>query len=290
MGTRVAIRQGLGFVFTEVWIIVREDMESIRESIEEEFNLENFIMKIANSFKRAVDEVSVKYKDFIASIADGFLVGVIADITNTILNIFTTSSKSSGKILRQSWSSIVQSVKVLIFNKEDLGYGEQIKAVCKIIFTSISVTLGSIIQVKLSEIIIIPVLKDIIPIFVGSMVTGIMSISILYYMDNSERVKSLVNYCNEYIRGSREVLIDLKEANKKVDKYAAELASIEYEAFEEQIENINVLNDAIYKTKDVYELNYILTSAIEFMGIKLPYSNMAEMDDFMNDSDRNLVF
>lgn len=290
MGSTVAIRQGLGFIFTEVWINVREDMESIKERTEGEFNAEIFIMEIANSFKKAMDSISLKYKNFIASIADGFLVGVMGDISNTILNIFTTTSKSAGKVIRQSWSSIVESVKILIFNKDDLAYGEQIKAVCKLIFTSVSISLGSIIQVKLSEILLVPIIKDIIPIFVGSLVSGIMSISLLYYMDNSERVESLVNYCNEYIRGSREVLMDFKTANKKVDKYAAELASIEYEAFKEEIENINVLNDAIYKTKDIYELNYILTSAIEFMGIKLPYSNMAEMDDFMNDSDRNLVF
>lgn len=290
MGKTVAIRQGLGFVFTEVWIIVRKDMEYLNNTMEGDFSLEDFIKETGNSFIKAMDSVRLKYKDFIASVADGFLIGVLSDISSTILNIFTTTSKSAGRIIRQSWSSLVEAVKILIFNKDGLGYGEQIKAVSKIIFTSMSVILGSIIQAKLSEIIILPILRDVIPIFVGSLVTGITSISILYYMDNSERIRLLVEYCNENVRGSREVLLDYQKINQKVEKYAAELYSIDYESFKKEIQNLYVLNDAIYETKDIFELNIILTNAIESMGIKLPYSNMKEMDDFVNDTETKLIF
>lgn len=290
VGTSVAIRQGLGVIFTEVWIVMREDFERLKIQSNRELILRDYISSTGESFKKAIKSVSDKFGDILKSISEGFIIGILSDMTNTIINIFTTSAKLAGKILRNTWTSIVEAIKILIFNKDDLGYGDQIKAVSKIIFTSISITIGTLVQSSIRQMIAVPVIKDIVSIFLGSLVTGLLSVSLLYYMDNSSKVQSLVNFCNNKFRGAGEVLEDFIEVNEEINRYAAELASIDYEKFEQEIENIHNINNLIYNTTDIYELNNALTEIINSKGLNLAYSNMEEMDKFMKDSDTKLIF
>lgn len=290
IGGSVAIRQGLGFVFTEIFISLREDLESIKSDFDSEFKIKDFINKLIESFKKAITSVKENFGDMLERICDGFLAGILSDITSTIINIFFTTLKSMGKIFRSIFISMIESIKILLINKDGLSFGEQIKAVSKLIIMSISISVGSIIQNQLSKIILIPALKNIVPIFIGSLTTGLLSVSILYYMDNSKIISKFIDYINNRHLTNKDVLNNYIEINEKLDRYAAELAEIDYEEYQKDLIYLKNLNESLSNTEDSLEINKILTKAIEDKGIKLQYSTMEEMDLFMNDLDSKLIF
>lgn len=289
-GAKLGLRQALGTIFMEVWITFREDMPRIIDELKNDIELEKLLHKLGESFKRAFENVKVKYKEIISSFKDGALAGILSSITSTIINIFFTTAKFVGRILRTSWASIVEAIKIIVLNPDNLGYGEQIKAVSKIIVTCVSVICGELIQEAISKAIPpIPIISEILPIFMGTMITGIMTVSFIYFIDNSATVKKIVEFLNQFTGKIELTLEYYKEANRVLNAYVAKLVSIDIEAFENEIESIHEINIMLSNTTDSNEFSDILYKILDQRGLKLQFNNFEEFDEFMNDKDSVLI-
>ncbi|MGI6641398.1 MAG: hypothetical protein ACOX48_07975 [Limnochordia bacterium] len=92
----------------------------------------------------------------------------------------------------------MESVKILVFNPDNLPFGEMLRSVMKILSTAVSVIIGGLVQEAVSKINVpVPVLGDVLPIFLGSLVTGILSVTMLYFLDHSKTVQKVVEYANQ---------------------------------------------------------------------------------------------
>lgn len=287
-GSQMGLRQCLGLILTEVWFTVREEFPKVASKMKDNFELSQFLKEIANTIKKAFNSIIAKYKELISAFKDGMLAGILSSISSTLINIFFTTAKCVGRILRESWASIVEAVKILAFNPDNLPFGEMLRAVAKIIATSVSVICGSLVQEAISKMnpIKIPIIADALPSFIGCMVTGVMTVSMLYFLDHSKTVEKIVDYANQLKSEFDYKLEYFREVNKKLTIYVSNLASIDYVALEKEIESLRNINVRLQLASTTEELNLTLHQVLIERNIKLPYESL---DQFMNDKDSVLI-
>lgn len=290
-GTQLGIRQAVGLILAEVWFSVREEFPRIVAKMKADFDIKVFIQGIIQTIKRAFNRVKAKYKEIISAYKQGLLAGYLSSISSTVINIFATTAKNVGRILRESWAAVVESVKILVFNPDNLPFGEMLRAVMKIIATTVSVIIGGLVQEAVGKMNLVPIpgLADVVPIFLGSLVTGIMSVTMLYFLDNSKIVARIVAYANRLKDKYDHALEYYREVHARVVVYAAQLEGIDYETLENEVRALRKLNMKLGAAKDGAELNLVLVQAIKDWGIDMPYSTREEMDAFMNDKDAILI-
>lgn len=114
------------------------------------------------------------------------------------------------------------------------------------------------------------------------MISSILSVSFVYFLDHSEIIKKLTAsldsiFTNEFRRSVE----FFKEVNTKLDRYLAELARIDYSTFAREIIAFREIKARLYATKNERELNSVLRAVVKEQEISMPYENLAGLDTFM---------
>lgn len=285
VSVKMGLRQALGFVFMEVWFAVKDEFMNVKD----QFDFGELLSAIGNGIKRGFENAKEKYKEVLAKFQEGAVAGALSSLTTTLCNIFFTTSKNAIKIIRQTYASIVQAAKILFINPDNLPFGERMRAVVKILATGASVVVGSIVSeaVGKTAIGVIPVIGDIVQTFCGTLVTGIMSCTMLYFFDRSEVMNKLVHVLNNLHTVSTEVNYFYQQA-AYFEKYAAELMKIDIKKFSEETAMYYSLALKIENAKSETELNIMLKSALDAIGVKIPWEG--DFDSFMSNKNAVLVF
>lgn len=282
---RMGIRQAFGFVFTEVWFAVKDEFIKISDY----FNLGELLKAIGNGIKSGIMNAKEKYKEVFSKFKDGVLAGALSSLTTTLCNFFFTTAKNVVKIIRQTWASIVEATKVLFINPDNLQFGERMRAVVKIIATGASVVVGGVVSEVIGKMAIssIPVVGEIIPTFCGTLVTGIMSCTLLYFLDRNKTVNKLIHAFDNIHTIDTEVNYFRQQA-AYFEQYAAKLMEIDIDKFCQETTMYGSIANEIENVKDEKELNIILKNALKTIGIKIPWEG--DFDSFMNNKNVHLVF
>lgn len=285
VGVRMGARQVLGFVFTEVWFTVKEEFNKLNN----DFNFSELLNSIGNGIKRGFENAKEKYRELLAKFTDGVVAGALSSISTTLCNIFFTTAKNVVKIIRQTYASLVQAAKVLFINPDSLEFGERMRAVVKILATGASIVVGTAINEAIGKTPIgtIPVLGDIVQTFCGTLVTGIMSCSLVYFFDRSDIMNKLVNKLNNLHPFSSEVNYFYRQA-EYFERYAAELMSIDIKKFKEETELYYSFALEIENATSEEELNVKLKNILNKIGVKIPWEG--DFDSFMRNKSSVLVF
>lgn len=288
VGTRMGIRQALGLVFTEMWFAVKEEFQKIQN---EAFDLGNFLKAIGSGLKRGFEKAKEKYKELFAKFLSGTVAGALSSLTTTLCNIFFTTAKNTVRIIRQSYASLVEAGKVLFINPENYTFGKRMQAVAKILATGASVVIGVIVSDAVGNTGIkkIPIIGDIVPTFCGAFVSGIMSCTLLYFLDRSE----LMNKLFKALDGLHTIETEINYYRQQADyfeHYAAELEQIDLEQFKKEIAFYNQVTVNLEAAKTEEELNTVLKNAFQVANILIPWKNHESFDQFMGDKKAHLVF
>lgn len=274
-GWQMGVRQALGFVLTEVWFSIKYEFKASGQKVEEK------ISAIITGVKKGFQSAKEKYKDIISKFGEGTISGIISSLSTTLCNIFFTTSKNIGKIIRQSWSSIVEASKVIIFNPEDLWFCDRMTSAAKILATGACVIMGTGVQeytkAKLTG--FNPTLADIISIFAGSLCTGLLTVTFLFYIDNNP----FDSYLSKEFDGA---IQNYRIQAKLFNDYCAKLQCIDTEKFARDTEAAYLLSEKLSKIHDDNELNFALKNAAESLGIESPWGN-GSLDAFMRNPDPN---
>lgn len=284
LGAKMGLRQALGFVFSEIWFSVKEEIDKGAESGEKLF--QKIGNGINNGLSRAKENYAVMWNKFI----EGSVAGVLSSLTTTLCNIFFTTAKNVVRIIRQSWASFTEAIKILLFNPDDLLFGERIRAAAKILATGASVVAGAIISqlIEGTPFGQIPVIGDIVQIFCGTLVTGILSCTFLYLLDNNNLINQVVNALNK-IPCVEKTLEYYREQGRKLDEYFATLLNLDIESYEAEVQNFCYAASLLEDCKTEKELNVALKSVYKLLDLPLPWGN-GSFDDFMNDPHTKLSF
>lgn len=285
VGIQMGIRQTVGLVFTEIWFSVKEEFNNVSMP----FRMDEFMIAIGNGVKRGFEKAKIKYKDLLNRLAEGTIAGILSSLTTTICNIFFTTAKNIIRILRQAYASLVQAAEILFLNPNNLPFGERMQATSKIIATGASVVIGTIVSDAIGKtgIKAIPILCDIVPTFCGTLVTGILTCSLLYYLDRNENMNKLVSTLNTLPTISTEVDFYKNQA-LYFEHYAAKLIQIDLKTFKKETGMYSTLANALDTAVDETALNHLLKNALTTLGITIPWGD--DFNGFMNDKSKTLVF
>lgn len=212
--------------------------------------------------------------------------GILASITSTITNTFITTGENVGRILRQAWASVVEATSILLFNDKDQYLCDRMTSAAKVLATGASVIVGTVVQEKvmlrLNEIKLAEELKSAIAIFAGSLCTGLMSVSLMFYIDNGPFTKYLERLYGETTRR-------LKEQGQLFRQYCAELKKIDINELNAKTAYVYRLSLRIDEVSDVYELNALLRAAVGDLGLSSVFGDRTA-DERLKDKDWVLKF
>ncbi len=292
VGAKMGLRQLLGFVFAEIWFAVKDEFIKYDLHFNIEMDLSVFFKAVGDGVKRGFANAKNKYKELFEKFASGAEAGTLASLTTTICNIFFTTAKNVVKIIRQSFASIVEAGKILLINPDNYPFGDRLRAASKVIATGASVVLGGVVSEAISKtpVVTIPFIGEIVTTFCGTLCTGILSCSFLYYLDRSKIINSIVDKLNN-LHG---IDIETDYFRKKAElfeKYAAELMKIDLKTLRNEISVYSDVVECIANTDNPKELNTVLKNKFQSLGISVSWEATHDsFDSFMSDNNSRLVF
>ena len=291
LSIKMGMKQVIGLVITEIWFAVKEDFEnfSTSNSLKENF------FRLKDTIEKAFNRAKEKYKDFIDKFKEGAISGLLSSLTTTICNIFFTTAKNIVKIIRYAYVSIIQALKILFFNPDNLLLGDRIRETLKIISTGASIVVGIISGEVISKILnnfgIIGLTNDILQTFITTFVSSISTCTLLYFIDKNQTMKDMFSFLNKLNPTTiiNEQIDYYKKQAEYFERYAAELLEIDYKFLKETAEKYENVAEIIYQTKNQDELNRVLENLFEILGIEKPYKEDS-FDKFMQNPDSILIF
>lgn len=285
VGMQMGLRQALGFVFTEIWFSVKDSIRTLPNNA----TMELFLRKAGNGIKQGFENARLKYKMLLEKFKEGAISGILSSVVTTLCNIFFTTAKNVVKILRQTWASLVQAGKILLFNPDNLPFGERIRSATKIIATGASVVLGTIVSEALAKTPLgtLPVVGPFVSTFCGTLTTGILSCTLLYYLDRGASICKLFDKLNQFSLFSS-VSRDFAQQAAFFEAYAAELLKIDLTKFKQETAMYADLASAITQATNEFELNHMLLAVSNSLGIKIPWEG--DFNEFMQNKNKTLVF
>lgn len=285
VGIIMGLRQVLGLVFSEIWFSVRDEIKQDKKDGKVLFN------NIAAGIKKGLESAKLKYKELWNKFIEGAVGGALSSLTTTLCNIFFTTAKNAIRIIRQSWASLVEATKILLFNPDFLPFGEQFRAAAKIIATGASVVAGTMVGDLIAKtgIATIPVVGDIVQTFCGTLVTGIMSCSLLYLMDRNSAVNRIIQVLNS-IPTVDDIVVYYRMQAKLLEEYCAKLMDIDLVQFQKETESYGEAVFILENASNQQELNFALRNICEKLVINSPIGSYKDMNSFMTDPNCKLKF
>jgi hypothetical protein len=201
-GFRMGLRQGLGVVMLELSAAVQEELPVVmlrwretpawQEKLDPRPVLEHIVAVLKNAWER----VRGKFAHVLRELRDGFIAGALSEIVTTVINIFAGTAKRVMKMLREFWSAIISSLRILVHNPENLGPEEKLAAIMRVL----SVAIGGIMQPIIAEAVdkllmgALPLdfVREPLAAFAGAAVAGVVSVTLVYVIDNSPLVKDII--------------------------------------------------------------------------------------------------
>lgn len=266
-GFRMGARQAIGIVLAEIWFELKEALPSIINECKENFKFQTFWRKTKITLTNIFERVKLRFKEMLTSFKDGFFGGILASITTTVINIFTTSTKLLGKLIRESWSNLVQIIKLLTLNPDKLSTGNLFKEVTRLIMISIATTLGVILNQCLAKVLVMPFGGE-ISAFLSALFTGLLIVGVGYFLDYSQVMQKVWNFLDS-LKNKYDAFLDhMKEINQELNNYVTELAKIEFNL---DVKALAKLSDSLLATSNENEVNDVLKAEVQRRNIELPF-------------------
>lgn len=291
VGLKMGARQAMGLILAEVWFTVKEEFQKIQDR----FDPKELFCAIKSGVEQGFINAKMKFKTIIDRFFSGALAGALSSVSTTLCNIFLTTSKNIVTVIRQTWASLVEAIKILIFNPDNLLLGDRIKAAVKVLAVGASVVFGTMISevISKSSVSVIPFVGDILPTFFATLSTGILSCTLLLILDRSSIVQGLVDFLN-YLSSDNVKTVDgvidfYKEQAQQLEYLAAKLQQIDIDSFKKETNMFGEIALQLSEADQSEEsLNTYLLTMYKKYNISLPWQG--NFDDFMSNKCNRLVF
>lgn len=295
-GGKMAVRQCLGLLMTEVFLSIGEFVEGIKSTA---FSVEEFFIKLIECLKNAVLRLADKWKSVFATTITGFISGALSSLFTSVINMFLTTAKNIVTLIRQIIVSITEALKILLFNPDSLSKGECLVEALKILIIGINGVVGILISQGISELInkcgldkatlVGEVIFETLPSLVGGLASGLLTVTVLYFIDHSKEIQSFITFINKMNTNIYdESLKYYEEVNLKITEYAAKIAGIDIDAYESKIDCYSKIG-SFFEDREINDMTKVYELFAE-IGISLQFGSVKELDAFMDDESSILVF
>lgn len=267
-GLKMGLRETLGLILAEIWFEIKAAIPSIYAKYKTvEFRVKNFLGDLKDTVLNIIERVKHRFKDVVSSFRDATITGIFASLSTTVLNVFLTTTKLWGRIIRESWLNLIKVMKMAFFNPENLSTGELTKATFKILSASIGLIIGMLIHESLAALNSLP-LGSLVVDFVSALTSGIVILTLNYFIEQSEIMQNFWTYLDRIKTKYEKVLDNFKEINKELDRYILELTQLEFGL---NIDEISKFTEQLTNSNSELERNILLKQEIEKQEIKLPF-------------------
>lgn len=282
VGAKMGMRQAIGFVFVEIYMGAENELKNMPANS----SLEDMLKAVGTGVKNGTENAKKKYKEILSKFGEGFISGSLASITTTICNIFFTTAKNLVRCIRQIYASVVQAGKVLLFNPDNLMFGDRIKTSTIIIATGASVLVGTAVGELIGKTPIgaIPEVGQIVQTFSSTLVSGLISCTLLVFLDRSKFMNTLIDKLNAI----PSEINNYKEVADAFERLATQLENLDIAKFREDTEKYQNISNKITKLRSEEEINALLLSAYKVFDIRIPWTG--DFDSFMGNRNNKLVF
>ena len=278
-GIQMGLRECLGFLLTDFFFEIKEEIDQSNGTFIGAVN------GIKVGTENGIKNVKENYKAALSQFANGLVSGIFSSITTTMINIFSTTAKDAIKIIRQTWASVVEATNILFFGEEHY-LCDRMEAAAKTLAAGACIVIGTSVQDAMQKELVkfpIPVeLKNIIASFCGSLCTGLLTVSLLFYIDNDPFSKFLYSATGTGLE-------NLKEQGRQFKEYCAELEKIDCEMLSSEIRCAKETCEKLQQAASLEQQRDILRSAAASLGLPSPFGNRT-IDDCMIDKGWTLTF
>ena len=281
-GAEMGMRQALGFVFVEIYMGAEHELKRMPPKR----SLGDMLKAVGTGVKKGVENAKKKYKEIFSKFREGFVSGTLASITTTICNIFFTTATNLVRNIRQIYASVVQAGKVLLFNPDNLMLGDRLKKATIILATGASVLVGTAVGELIGKTPVgaIPVVGQIVQTFSATLVSGLLSCTLLVFLDRSKFINALINMLNSIPTEAN----NYKEVADAFERLAAQMEKLDIAKFRADTKRYENIADKIANSGSEEEINDLLLSAYKSFGIRIPWTG--DFDSFMGNKKNKLVF
>lgn len=282
VGVQMGLRQALGFIFAEIWFCTKEEIQTIPPGSD----FKDMLEAVGRGIKKGFESAKIKYKELFIKVEEGVTAGALSSLTTTICNIFFTTAKNLVRCIRQIYAAVVQAGKVLLFNPDNLMFGDRIKTATVIMATGASILVGTTVGeiVGKTPIGMMPIIGSPIRIFCSTFVSGLLSCTLLVFLDRSRLMNTVINGLNRIPSEAN----NYAEIADLMERLAAKISNIDIDLFIKETEKYKNAADQIAKCQNDKELNEILLATYKELDIKIPWKG--DFDTFMGDRSNRLVF
>lgn len=148
-----AKRQAVGVIILEFQELFVEDFQVYMRRFGQYKTLDDKVEHFKQLLKRGGEKLKYRLshiKEFLLKIfgnfTQGMASGVIGALITALINSFITTFKNVAKLIQTGVSSLIEGIKVLIYNPENLSTEDKIKSFIKISLSGISVALGIMLE------------------------------------------------------------------------------------------------------------------------------------------------
>ncbi|MGQ0286759.1 DNA repair protein [Pasteurellaceae bacterium 22721_9_1] len=270
-GLAMGARQAIGMVLAEVWFELRKQIPAIYKKHKNNFDFEIFLQDIAVSFQRIWEKIKKRFNDLLVTFKDSYIGGALSSLNTTLLNTFLTTQKMIGKMIRELWNSLIGVIKLIAFNPNRLAMGDLLREAFKLLGLGISALVGTLLHSHLAAILTIP-FGEAISSFISALVTGIINLGFVYFLEHSEITQKIWNFLNQFKpKDTIEYGIEkMKQINAELDRYLTELTKIEFNL---NTQELKAFSDSLTLSSNEFERNFILNQEIQRRNIELPYQS-----------------
>ncbi|MBY0453398.1 MAG: hypothetical protein K2Q11_00750 [Burkholderiaceae bacterium] len=265
-GLKMGTRQMLGLILAEVWFELREQIPIVFEKLKTDFKFEHFIDGIQETLKGIWHRVKVRFNDFLISFKDGVFAGAFASLTTTLFNIFATTQRAAIKIIREMWGQIVNAIKLIALNPDDLSFVDLSKAVLSILSAGVSAVVGTMVYAELIPLCGFPFGGE-LAAFAGALVTGVCTLGLNYFLLHSGVAKKVWDFAASIMPHAGTVK-KFQEINAELDRYLTELGKIEFNL---DVDELADFSRTLAACNSEMERGLILKDQAKKRGIELPY-------------------
>ena len=171
-----------------------------------------------------------------------------------------------------------------------LSLGERLDEFKRIRRGEASVVVGTVVREAVAKTPFgtIPEIGPVVQAFCASMVSGIMSCTLLLYLDRSKAINKLVQVLNNMHTIETEIGY-LRRCTEMFEAYAAELMRVTPEELRSQMQKVEQVVASIHVGMTETALNEVLMNAYRELDIGIPWSG-SDFDTFMANPNNKLVF
>lgn len=279
VGLQMGARQALGLIVGEVWFELREQIPHIYKKQKQSFSIEQFFKDIFQALKNIWQRVKERFKDIITTFKDSAIGGMLSSITTTILNMFLTTQKLIGKLIREMFNSLVSVIKLIFFNPDNLSFKELCKACLKLLSGAVATILGSMLYTHLVPLFTFP-FGDAFASFISALATGLMTLAFCYYIDGGDLAKDIWNFLFQKKNQYTLKVEYMQKINNELDQYLLKLAKLKFNMNPMELESFAfALSGA---TSDL-DRKLAIQAEVERRNIVLPYEmgNLESVRNFL---------